>query len=123
MWYQPDCLVIGWADRFKICKIIRRFGSIASSSTTGFKASASTVASSIASTVLSSGAGLAGSFVTTSDKKDFGTHVEITCMVQTDFYICGLANFSNLKSQTGEQFLILCYEKDTVSNSIQQNIT
>ena len=31
-------------------------------------------------------------------------------MVQTDFYICGLAPFFN-KSHIENQFLILCYEK------------
>ncbi len=24
LWYNLDCLIIGWADRFKICKIVRR---------------------------------------------------------------------------------------------------
>ena len=80
--YEPDFLVIGWADRFKICKIIRRYNLLSSSSSAsgqGLKAGVSTVASSIASTVLSSGAGFAGSFVTTSsDKKEMGTHVEIS---------------------------------------------
>jgi hypothetical protein len=78
--YEPDCLVIGWADRFKICKIIRRYNLLSSSASgQGLKAGVSTVASSIASTVLSSGAGFAGSFVTTSsDKKEMGTHVEIS---------------------------------------------
>ncbi len=61
---------------------------------------------------MSSGAGLASSFVTTSDKnKDLGTHVEITCMVQTDFYICGLASFTS-NNQANDQFILLCYEKD-----------
>lgn len=81
LWNGPNCLVIGWADRFKICKIVRRNNLVATSSTHahGLRGSAnavaSTVASTIAATVLSSGA---GSFVTSSDKKDFGTYVEIS---------------------------------------------
>lgn len=31
-------------------------------------------------------------------------------MVQTDFYICGLAPF-HIKANANNQFLILCYEK------------
>ena len=34
-------------------------------------------------------------------------------MVQTDFFICGLASFIN-RDEFGDQFLILCYEKDSV---------
>lgn len=73
LWNGPERLIIGWADRFKICKIVR--GSLVPASGHGLKASATTVANSIAATVLSSGA---GSLVTSTDKKDFSTHVEIS---------------------------------------------
>jgi len=23
LWSEPDCLIIGWADRFKICRVVR----------------------------------------------------------------------------------------------------
>jgi len=47
-------------------------------------------------------------------------------MVQTDFYICGLAPFNttnnsssnNNNCPTDNQFLILCYEKSEVSNRL-----
>lgn len=64
LWQDQDSLIIGWADRFKVCKIIR----------------------SKSSTLIS--------------------HIEITSLVKTDFYIVGLAPF---KDQN--QFLLLCYEK------------
>ena len=32
-------------------------------------------------------------------------------MVQTDFYICGLASFTS-NNQANDQFILLCYEKD-----------
>ena len=98
--------MIGWADRFKICKIIRRFNLLSStvsagggSASQGLKAGMSTVASSIASTVLSSGAGFAGSFVTTSnDKKEMGTHVEISLsnFFQFNFFSNNLTNLFNI---------------------------
>lgn len=55
LWTDADTLIIGWTDRFKICKVVRRsFGNLP----TNTKAS--------------------GNFVTISDKKDMGTHVEIS---------------------------------------------
>ncbi|RMZ95803.1 vacuolar sorting-associated 41 -like protein, partial [Brachionus plicatilis] len=64
LWQDKDSLIIGWADRFKICKIIR------------------------------------------SRSSGLISHIEITSLVKTDFYIVGLAPF---KDQN--QFLLLCYEK------------
>ncbi len=67
LWYNPDCLVIGWADRFKICKIIRRnnFSNLGLPQPNSI--------SSLAANVLSSGASLGA-----HDKRDLGTHVEIS---------------------------------------------
>ena len=95
LWYQQDCLVIGWADRFKICKVIRRylvnifsllvalFYSLLClniSTRNNFsnlampQANQQNTITSIAANVLSSGA---GSF-SAHDKRDIGTYVEIS---------------------------------------------
>jgi hypothetical protein len=79
LWFDPDTLVIGWADRFKICKIIRRH-SVANLAASGNSGKAANAISAMAATVLSSGAGIASTFVAASsnDKRDFGTHVELS---------------------------------------------
>lgn len=102
VWIDADTLVIGWADKFKILKIVRRHGvGMAPPSNT---TTAGSAIAAMAATVLSSGAGIAGTFVSGNDKRDLGTHAIIISSVETDFYISGLAPFK-------EQFLVLCTEK------------
>lgn len=97
LWLDQDTLVLGWADRFKICKVVRKFTGTLPSNTKASKA-----LSALAVSVLPSSSSTFGS----SDKKDFGTHVEVVSVVETDFYTCGLAPFKDTN-----QFLLLCYEK------------
>ena len=100
MWADSETLVIGWADRFKVCKIVRRYPM--SGSQTNSKNSKSI--SALAATVLPTSSSFAA-LGASGDKRDLGTHVEIISMIKTDFYICGLAPFKDKF-----QFLILCYE-------------
>lgn len=64
LWSEADCLVIGWADRFKICRVIRR------NNFTGLSATQANnqtnKLSSIAANVFS------------SNSSELGTHVEIS---------------------------------------------
>jgi hypothetical protein len=70
LWTDEETLILGWGDRFKICKVVRRsFGNLPTNT------KASKAISALAGTVLHNAA---GNFVTTSDKKDLGTHVEIS---------------------------------------------
>jgi hypothetical protein len=80
--------VIGWADRFKICKVVRRhyaaMGMV--ESTSGDGAGVKKTSKVLGATLGALGATSLGSnFVTTSssDKKDLGTHVEIS---NSDFF-------------------------------------
>ena len=69
LWPEPDCLVIGWADRFKICRVVR-----------GHQTS-------IATNVFTGGA--AG--IASLDKREVNTYVEISKkMIQTQepFLVC-----------------------------------
>ena len=75
VWIDADTLVIGWADKFKILKIVRRHGvGMAPPSNT----TAGSAIAAMAATVLSSGAGIAGTFVSGNDKRDLGTHAIIS---------------------------------------------
>ena len=92
LWTDADTLIIGWTDRFKICKVVRRsFGNLPTNT------KASKAISALAGTVLHNAA---GNFVTTSDKKDMGTHVEISK------YFCNI-NISNQMVQY-KKFGIYC---------------
>lgn len=69
LWIDSDTLIIGWGDRFKVCRVVRRtFGNLPSNT------KASKAISALAGSVLYNAA---GNFVT-GDKKDIGTHVEIS---------------------------------------------
>jgi hypothetical protein len=69
LWTNADTLLIGWGDRFKICKVMRRtFGTLPTNT------KASKAISALAGSVLHNAA---GNFAT-GDKKDLGTHVEIS---------------------------------------------
>jgi hypothetical protein len=75
LWPNPDTLVIGWADRFKICNIVRKYP-IPGAQAPG--ARTSKTISALAGSVLptsSSFASLSGA--SGSEKKDL-THVEIS---------------------------------------------
>jgi hypothetical protein len=77
LWCDPDTLAIGWADRFKICKVVRKNPiNLPTSSTKTSKA-----ITAIASTVLANSSSFATGFGATSEagsKLDYGTHVEIS---------------------------------------------
>jgi hypothetical protein len=92
LWLDENTLVIGWADRFKICKVVRRhygtLGMVESASggsgiggIGGTGAGVKKTSKVLGATLGALGATSLGSnFVTTSssDKKDLGTHVEIS---------------------------------------------
>ena len=64
LWSEVDCLVIGWADRFKICRVKRR-GNFTGISSTQANSQTNKLTS-IAANVFS------------STSSDLGTHVEIS---------------------------------------------
>ena len=77
LWCDADTLAIGWADRFKICKVVRKNPiNLPASNTKTSKA-----ITAIASTVLANSSSFASGFSASSEaasKQDFGTHVEIS---------------------------------------------
>ncbi len=89
LWLDENTLVIGWADRFKICKVVRRHhaglvmmsdvGTANSSGGIGGGALRKGSSKVLGATLGALGAtGIGSNFVTSSDKKDLGTHVEIS---------------------------------------------
>ena len=72
----------GWADRFKICKIVRRYSVAIAGSGPGPSSATSSLRKGshfLGVSVLGAlGDTVGGNFVSASDKKDLGTHVEIS---------------------------------------------
>lgn len=68
LWAEQDCLIIGWADRFKICRVVRSSRAAATAAPTNQSSQARKLSS--ITNVLTSGA---------LDKAtDTGAHVEIS---------------------------------------------
>ena len=91
LWLDENTLVIGWADRFKICKVVRRHhaglvmmsdvGTASGTNSSGMSGGALRKGSSkvLGATLGALGAtGIGSNFVNSRDKKDLGTHVEIS---------------------------------------------
>jgi hypothetical protein len=78
LWVDSDTLIIGWADRFKICKIVRKQATGVDNNTTQVLHASKAPATSLASlaTIFTPNS-LHGTFSSSKDKKDLGTHVQI----------------------------------------------
>ena len=76
LWLDENTLVIGWADRFKICKVVRRHNTLG---VVPASAGTSKASKALGATLGAlSAASLGANFVATSDVKDMATHVEIS---------------------------------------------
>ena len=101
LWLDENTLVIGWADRFKICKVVRRHhaglvmmgdvGTASGANSSGIGGGGALRKGSskvLGATLGALGAtGIGSNFVTSSDKKDLGTHVEISMVLEEDFQL------------------------------------